>query len=195
MSPFAWLYDRVLKWSAHPHAPWYLGAVSFSESSFFPIPPDVMLAPMTLAKPHQWRRLVLITTITSVLGGVLGYFIGYFAIEQATPLLKEWGYWSYMEKATDLFGRYGFWAIFIAGFSPIPYKVFTIAAGAAGMVLPVFVFASFVGRGARYLLIAGAVRWGGAPFEQALRRNVDRLAIVSIVMIIALLAYLKFHSA
>ncbi|NNF17350.1 MAG: DedA family protein [Gammaproteobacteria bacterium] len=191
MSPFGWLYDRVLQWSRHPHAPWYLSAVSFSESSFFPIPPDVMLAPMTLASPEKWMRLAFITTVASVLGGVLGYFIGYFAIDQVAPYLREWGYWDEMERAGEWFATYGFWAIFIAGFSPIPYKVFTIAAGAAMMVLPVFVFASVVGRGARYLMVAGAVRWGGAPFEAAIRRNVDRLALVTIVVVVLLVVYLK----
>ena len=190
-SPFAWIYDKVLLWSVHPKAPWYLGAVSFAESSFFPVPPDVMLAPMTLAKPNHWLRLALITTLTSVAGGVLGYFIGYFGIEQITPYLQKWGYMDGLDRARQWFADYGFWAIFIAGFSPIPYKVFTIAAGATGMLFPVFVAASFVGRGARYLLVAGLVRVGGAPFEAHIRRNIDALGVLAIIAVVVLVLVLK----
>jgi membrane protein YqaA with SNARE-associated domain len=131
MKIFSPLYDRALHWSRHPHAERYLAGVSFAESSFFPIPPDVLLAPMTLARPERWWRLAALTTVTSVLGGLLGYLIGYVAIEAVTPLLHRVGYWEHFETAHDWFERYGFWAIFAAGFTPIPYKVFTIAAGAA----------------------------------------------------------------
>lgn len=190
-SPFAWIYDKVLHWSKHPKAPWYLGGVSFAESSFFPIPPDVMLAPMTLARPDHWLRLALITTLGSVAGGVFGYFIGYFGIEQVTPLLAKWGYLDGLEQARGWFAQYGFWAVFIAGFSPIPYKVFTIAAGATGMLFPVFVAASAIGRGARFFLVAGLVRWGGAPFEARIRQHIDALGILAIVAVVALVFFLK----
>ncbi|MEM7084310.1 MAG: YqaA family protein [Pseudomonadota bacterium] len=190
-SPFAWIYDKVLIWSQHPKAPWYLGAVSFSESSFFPIPPDVMLAPMTLAKPDRWFRFALITTLASVLGGILGYFIGVFGIDQITPLLEKWGYLDGLNRAREWFAEYGFWAVFIAGFSPIPYKVFTIAAGATGMLFPVFVAASFVGRGARFFLVAGLVRVGGAPFEAQIRKHIDLLGVLAIVAIVILVVVLK----
>jgi membrane protein YqaA with SNARE-associated domain len=147
--------------------------VSFTESSFFPVPPDVLLAPMTLARPQRWWRLAALTTVTSVLGGLLGYLIGYVALESVTPLLHRVGYWGHFETAHAWFERYGFWAIFAAGFTPIPYKVFTIAAGAAHMALLPFTVGSLVGRGARYLLVAGLVRWGGAPIEHHIRRYVD----------------------
>ncbi len=190
-SPFGWIYDKVLKWSVHPKAPWYLGAVSFSESSFFPIPPDVMLAPMTPARPNHWFRLALITTLTSVAGGILGYFIGYFGIEQITPYLEKWGYIEGLERARESFFEYGFWAVFIAGFSPIPYKVFTIAAGASGMLFPVFVAASAIGRGARFFLVAGLVRVGGAPFEAHIRRHIDLLGVIAIIAVVVLVLVLK----
>ncbi len=159
MRIFSRLFDRALNWSRHPHAERYLAVVSFTESSFFPVPPDVLLAPMTLARPERWWRLAALTTVTSVLGG----------------LLHRVGYWGHFETAHDWFARYGFWAIFAAGFTPIPYKVFPIAAGAAHMALLPFVVGSLVGRGARYLLVAGLVRWGGAPFERQIRRYVDGL--------------------
>lgn len=175
MKIFSRLFDRALHWSRHPHAERYLAVVSFTESSFFPVPPDVLLAPMTLARPQRWWRLAALTTLASVLGGLLGYAIGYVALETVTPLLHRVGYWGHFETAHAWFERYGFWAIFAAGFTPIPYKVFTIAAGAAHMGLLPFVAGSLVGRGARYLLVAALVRWGGAPIEHHIRRYVDRI--------------------
>lgn len=184
MKIFSRFYERAITWSRHPHAERYLAAVSFTESSFFPVPPDVLLAPMTLAQPHRWLRLAAITTVTSVLGGLLGYLIGYSALEAVTPLLQRIGYWPYFEKAHDWFEHYGFWAIFAAGFTPIPYKVFTVAAGAAHMTLLPFAFGSLVGRGARYLLVAGLVRWGGAPIEHHIRRYIDRIGWATLVAVV-----------
>lgn len=175
MRLFGPLYDRVLGWAAHPKARWYLGGLSFAESSFFPIPPDVMLAPMTLARPVDAWRLALLTTLTSVAGGVLGYVIGYFALDLIEPWLVQAGYWEGYLQARTWFQTWGFWAVLAAGFSPIPYKLFTIAAGALAMFLPVFVIASIVGRGGRFFLVAGLIRWGGAPMEAHLRRNVEFL--------------------
>jgi membrane protein YqaA with SNARE-associated domain len=175
MRIFSRLYDLTLQWSRHRHAERYLAAVSFTESSFFPVPPDVLLAPMTLARPERWWRLAALTTVASVIGGLLGYLIGYVALEAVTPLLHKVGYWTHFETAHRWFERYGFWAIFAAGFTPIPYKVFTIAAGAAHMGLLPFTLGSAVGRGLRYLLVAGLVRWGGAPIEHHIRRHIDRI--------------------
>jgi len=175
MRLFGPLYDRVLGWAAHPKARWYLGGLSFAESSFFPIPPDVMLAPMALARPVDAWRLALLTTLTSVAGGVLGYAIGYFALDFVEPWLVSAGYWEGYLQVRSWFQTWGFWAVLAAGFSPIPYKLFTIAAGALGMFLPAFVVASFVGRGGRFFLVAGLIRWGGAPMEAQLRRHVEFL--------------------
>jgi membrane protein YqaA with SNARE-associated domain len=175
MRLFGPLYDRVLGWAAHPKARWYLGGLSFAESSFFPIPPDVMLAPMALARPVDAWRLALLTTLTSVAGGVLGYLIGYFALDLVEPWLMSAGYWDGYLQVRGWFQTWGFWAVLAAGFSPIPYKLFTIAAGALGMFLPVFVLASIIGRGGRFFLVAGLIRWGGAPMEARLRRNVEFL--------------------
>src|SRR5690606_19368443 len=129
MKIFSPLYARAMQWSRHPKAPWYLAILSFFESVFFPVPPDVMLAPMCLANPRRAWWLALLTTLASVVGGFFGYLIGYFAIDAVMPWLKESAYWPAYSTATQWFADYGFWAIFIAGFSPIPYKVFTIAAG------------------------------------------------------------------
>ncbi len=183
MRIFSALYDRALEWSRHRHAERYLAGVSFSESSFFPIPPDVLLAPMTLARPACWRRFATLTTVASVLGGLLGYVIGYLAIEAVTPLLQRVGYWGHFQTAQAWFTRYGFWAIFAAGFTPIPYKVFTVAAGAVQMALLPFVAGSLIGRGARFFLVAALVRFGGAPIEQHIRRYIDGLGWVTLVLL------------
>jgi membrane protein YqaA with SNARE-associated domain len=188
MKLFSPLYSRAMIWSRHPRAPWYLGGLSFAESSFFPVPPDVMLAPMCLATPRRAFYFALLTTLTSVAGGLLGYAIGYFAFDVLQPWLQESKYWPAYQTAVEWFGRWGFWAVFIAGFSPIPYKVFTIAAGALSMALLPFMLASIVGRGLRFFLVAGLMAWGGARMEAMLHRYVDRLgwamvAIIAIAMI------------
>ena len=184
MRLFGPLYDRVLRWSRHPKAPWYLGGLSFAESSFFPIPPDVMLAPMALARPDRAWRLALLTTLTSVAGGLLGYVIGYFALEAIEPWLVSAGYWEGYMQARSWFETWGFWAVLAAGFSPIPYKVFTVAAGALSMFLPAFVLASIVGRGGRFFLVAGLIRWGGAPMEQKLRQHVELLGWLLVALLL-----------
>lgn len=189
MNIFSPLYTRAMQWARHKHAPWYLGAMSFAESSFFPIPPDVMLAPMSLANPSRAYFFALLTTVTSVLGGIFGYFIGVFAIDMIEPFLRDSSYWASYLKAQEWFDRWGFWAIFIAGFSPIPYKVFTIAAGAASMAMIPFVLASMIGRGARFYLVAGLMAWGGPKMEATLHRYVDRIgwATVAVVIVAVLL--------
>ena len=185
---FSWFLDRVLVWSKHPRAPWYLGALSFAESSFFPIPPDVMLAPMVLAQRDQAWRLALLTTICSVVGGLAGFAIGVVAIDGVTPLLERFGYMTHFLRAQQWFVEWGFWAVLAAGFSPIPYKIFTIAAGAMSMFLLPFVAASIVGRGARFFLVAALISWGGEAFERNLRRYVDLIGWGTLVL--GLIAFL-----
>lgn len=183
---FSRAYEKVLIWAAHRHAVWYLGGLSFAESSFFPIPPDVMLAPMALARPERAWRYALITTIASVLGGLFGYLIGMFAFELIEPLLHEFGYWERFQLAVEWFRDWGFWVVFLAGFSPIPYKVFTISAGTVGMMFLPFLLASLIGRGARFFLVAGLVRWGGARMDRLLRSYIDRLGWIFVALAIVL---------
>ncbi|MGQ5487492.1 YqaA family protein [Thauera sp. ZXT1-4] len=185
MKIFSPLYERAMSWSRHRRAPWFLGVLSFAESSFFPIPPDVMLAPMSLAEPQRAWWFALLTTVTSVLGGLFGYLIGHYAFDLVEPWLRTSHYWSAYEQAVAWFEHWGFWAIFVAGFSPIPYKVFTIAGGVAGMALLPFTLASMVGRGARFFLVAGLMAWGGARMEAALRTYVDRLGWATVVLVVA----------
>lgn len=192
MKIFSALYDKALAWSRHPHAERYLAGVSFAESSFFPIPPDVLLAPMTLAQPPRWVRFATLTTVSSVLGGLAGYLIGVLALEAVTPLLHRVGYWQHFETARAWFDQYGFWAIFIAGFTPIPYKVFTIAAGAAQMALLPFVLGSAIGRGGRFFLVAALVRFGGAPIEQQIRRYIDGIGWATLAVLLIAYVVWKF---
>ncbi len=174
MKLFTPLYDMALSWSRHRHAPQYLGALSFAESSFFPIPPDVMLMPMTLAKPQRAMHYATLTTLMSVIGGMAGYAIGHFALEWVQPLISEGGrYARAYATASGWFNEWGFWAVLIAGFSPIPYKVFTISAGALSMSFVPFVLASAVGRGGRFFLVAGLLAWGGEAMEGRIRRYVE----------------------
>ncbi len=186
MRLFGPLYDRVLGWSRHRHAERYLGALSFAESSFFPIPPDVMLAPMCLADRARAWRFATITTVTSLAGGVAGYFIGVFLFELIEPWLRTSHYWPAYLQARDWFDRWGVWAVLIAGFSPIPYKIFTIAAGATMLNFPGFVIASLIGRGARFYLVAGLIVAGGERMAELLPRYVERLgwAVVALAVII-----------
>ena len=191
MKIFSGLYSRVMQWSRHKHAERYLGALSFAESSFFPIPPDVMLAPMSMAQPKNAWRFAFVTTITSVLGGLLGYLIGLFAFELIEPLLHEFHYHEKYLQAKLWFDEWGFWAIFIAGFSPIPYKVFTITAGVISMALLPFVIASMIGRGARFFLVAGLMSWGGEKMEKKLHQYVDMLGWLTVLAVVAIIFYLK----
>lgn len=170
---FSQLLERVLVWSRHPKAPWYLGGLSFAESSFFPVPPDVMLIPMVLARPgHAWR-LATLTTLTSVAGGIAGFAIGALALDLVEPWIRDLGYWAAYERARGWFEDWGVWAVLLAGFSPVPYKIFTIAGGAMAMSLPPFILASAAGRGGRFFLVAALVRWGGPAMVDRLRRYVD----------------------
>jgi len=189
MKIFGPLYDRVIQWSKHRHAERYLAALSFSESSFFPIPVDVMLAPMCLANLGKAWRFALIATVFSVIGGVAGYFIGYGAFESIRPWLEDSSYWSAYETSRDWFDQYGIWVIFVAGFSPIPYKVFTIAAGAAALNFPVFFVASAIGRGARFFLVAGLLVWGGVQFEVSLRKYVERIGWITVAVVTAVIGW------
>lgn len=192
MKVFQPCYDLAIRWSRHPHASRYLGGLSFAESMFFPIPPDVMLAPMSLSQPSRAWYFAMLTTLASVIGGIAGYFLGYFAFEAwLQPVIESAGYQPKLDKAMGWFTDYGVWIVFLAGFSPIPYKVFTISAGFLQMAFLPFVLASAVGRGARFFLVAALMRWGGATMEAKLRQYVEVLGWA--VVAIAVVAYLIFR--
>lgn len=189
MKLFSTLYEQTLCWSKHPNAPKYLSAMSFAESSFFPIPPDVMLMPMSLATPQKAFYFAWLTTLFSVLGGVLGYAIGYWGMDLLLPMIESMGYLDKIERAKQFFADYGVWIILMAGFSPVPYKLFTITAGATSMAFLPFILASIVGRGARFFLVAGIMRWGGAKMEEGIRKWVDWLGWAFVLLVAAYIVY------
>lgn len=183
MKIFTALYDRVMGWSHHPKAPWYLGGMSFAESSFFPIPPDVLLMPMCLAKPQQAFFFAWITTLASLAGGLLGYAIGYWMLELVWPIIESANKVEHYRQVEGFFAEYGVWVVFVAGFSPIPYKLFTIAAGATSMMLLPFLVASLIGRGARFFLVATLMKFGGERYEKNIRNSVDWIGYALIIMV------------
>lgn len=186
---FLRLYDWIIELAAHRRSPVYLSVLSFTESSFFPIPPDVMLIPMCLAKPAGGWRYATLCTLFSVLGGVAGYLIGKLAFGWIEPWLMASAYAGIFTHAVAAFEKWGFWYILLAGFTPIPYKVFTVSAGVVGMPFWVFVAGSTAGRGGRFFLVAGLIRLGGENFATKMRRYIDLigwvlLAIAAVVVLV-----------
>lgn len=167
------LYDRVLLWSGHPRAPAIMSGLSFAESSFFPIPPDVMLAPMCLARPRKGWSFAALCTASSVLGGVFGYLIGRLAFHWIEPWLMSSSYADAFQAAVVAFETWGAFYILLAGFTPIPYKIFTIGAGVVGMPVVPFLAGSAVGRGARFFLVAGLISLMGDRAAERMRVWVD----------------------
>lgn len=191
MRIFQWMYDKALVWAKHRHAERYLFGLSFTESVIFPIPPDVMLAPMALARPDRAWRLAWLTTFASVLGGMFGYLLGYLLYEPVVlPFIQYMGYQDTFALVERWFNDYGVWVVFVAGFSPIPYKLFTVGAGLMHMAFLPFVIASFIGRASRFFLVAGLMYWGGAKMQTKLREIVDVLGWGTVAL--AGLAYLVY---
>ncbi len=177
-------YDRVLALSASPNAPAWLALIAFAEASCFPVPPDVLLIPMVLARRDRAWWLALVCTLASVAGGALGYLIGYALFNRlALPLLRFYHYEGAFLAFQARFAQYGLWLILIKGLTPIPYKIVTIAAGAARFSLPLFMAASLLTRGARFFLIAGLLRWLGPPVQVFIER---RLTLVMTVFAVSL---------
>ena len=191
MHKFLELYEYVLKLANHAKAKYYLFFLSVAESSFFPIPPDVMLLPMCLSNSKKAWKFALITTVGSVLGGIIGYLIGVYAFGFIELYLYDWGYMSAYERAVLWFEEWGFWAIFIAGFSPIPYKVFTIAGGALLMPILPFILASIIGRGARFYLVALFVIMFGKQADELIRKHMSKLVWGMVLLIIFFLLIFK----
>lgn len=194
MNIFGPLYARVIRWSRHRHAPRYLALLSFTESSFFPIPPDVMLAPMVLAQRERAWYLAGITTLASVLGGLLGYLIGWVLFEQlGQPIIELYDAERQFQTVKDWFDEYGVWVVFVAGFSPIPYKLFTVTSGLLAMAILPFMLASAVGRGARFFLVAGLIHWGGEPFAAFIEKRINIIGWSAVAAVVLLLVALRLH--
>lgn len=171
-------YEKVLNWSRHPKAKRYLAFLSFIDASLFPISPLFMFLPMSFAKPERAFSYATITTISSLLGGVLGYALGIFAFEvMVEPFIQFMGYTKYYQMSLQWFQTWGFLAIIIGCLSPmIPYKIFTIGAGVMQLNFGWFMLASAIGRTLRFFLIAALIRWGGPKVEPYLRKTLTRIS-------------------
>lgn len=181
---FQGLYNKTMLWAAHKHAEKYLAFISFIESIFFPVPTALMLAPMAVAKPNRAIRLAILATLTSVAGGILGYFVGVFAIDLVQPLLVKVGYIDKYNVAVSWFTEWGFWAVMVAGFSPIPFKLFTLSAGALNMALLPFVFAALIGRSAHFFMVSLLMAWAGPKLEPTVRKYIEWIGWISVILLV-----------
>ena len=184
-------YDIVqwmLDWADSPYAVWALFFIAVAESSFFPIPPDLLLIALVLSDPDRGLWLAFVTTAGSVVGGVIGYFIGFWG---GRPLLTRFVAEKRVSQANRLFDRYGGWGVGIAGFTPIPYKVFTIASGAFALKLPVFVGASIAGRGGRFLLVAGTIQLFGRQMVEFIDLYFNIGSLLVLVVVVATFVFVR----
>ena len=180
------LYARVMAWAGHRRALWWLGGVSFAESSVFPIPPDVMLIPMVLADRARAWTIAAVCTVASVLGGLAGYAIGYALWESAgRALVGFYGYEAQMEDFAARYREWGPWIVFMAGITPFPYKVITVASGVAGLDVVAFVIASTAARGLRFFAEAALLRHFGAPIRRFIERRMGLLGILFVISLVA----------
>ncbi len=180
------LYDWVMNLAAHRNATAVLGTVSFVESSIFPIPPDAFLIPMVLANRAKAWWYATVCTITSVLGGLAGYFIGAFLYDTlGTALLNFYGYQAHFEEFATNYNKDGALYVFGAGLTPFPYKVITIASGATQLALPVFIAASVIARGLRFFVVAGLLYFFGAPIKVFIEKYLGLLTVLFFLLVVA----------
>ena len=198
---FKSLYKKCLDLAAHKSSKYYLAIVSFIESSFFPIPPDIMVIPMVISKKNDFIKIFLITTIFSVLGGMLGYLIGAFFFEFGAHIMSFYGYEDKLSKIKEnLVNSDGFYAwlgvLFLAGFTPLPYKVFTIASGLIGFNFLIFVLISLISRGLRFFIVSYLSYKFGDLFNEYMDKHGSKwFTIIGIlIVIIGLIIYLIFKS-
>ena len=179
------LYDWIIRLASHRRAEWVLAVVSFVESSVFPIPPDAMLVPLTLARPERAWRYALIATVTSVAGGVAGYYIGYYLFETLGQwILDFYGLSEQFVEFSIQFNRHGLAIVFFGGITPFPYKVITIASGVTQMSLPVFIAASIAARGLRFVLVCGLLWYFGEPMKAFIERYLGWLTLAGGVALV-----------
>lgn len=187
------LYDWVLSWAYSPYAVPALFLLAFAESSFFPIPPDVLLIALAISIPRKAFYFAAVCSIGSVLGGMLGYLIGYEFMEAVgNRIVAFYGFMDKWHAVGQLYNKYAAWAVGIAGFTPIPYKVFTIAGGAFKIDFPVFVLASFISRSARFFLVGTLIYYFGPPIKSFIEKYFNILAIVFVVLLVGGFVLIKY---
>ena len=180
------IYDACIAAAGKPHAAWILGTVSFVESSFFPIPPDVMLIPMALARPDRAWFYATVCTVTSVAGGVLGYVIGAWLYDSVGLwLIQLYGYGNKVEAFREAYAQWGGWIILLKGLTPIPYKIVTIASGFAGYNLLMFVLLSCVARGGRFFLLAFLLNRYGAQAREIIEKRLTFWVTLGAIVLVA----------
>jgi membrane protein YqaA with SNARE-associated domain len=187
------LYSWILHWAKTPYGSWALFLLALSESSFFPVPPDVLLIALAVSIPKKSFKYALICTAGSLIGGCFGYLIGWqFMITVGEKIIQFYGLTHKMQYIKDLYMQYDAWAIGIAGFTPIPYKVFTISAGAFDINFTVFLVASAVSRAARFFLVAWLIYLFGPKIKTFIDKYFNILAITFVVLLVAGFAIIKF---
>lgn len=199
MKLFKPLYEKALKWAAHAQAERLLAGLSFIEAIIFPVMPEVMLGPMVLARPQRWLRLATVSLVFSVLGALVGYALGYYAFEMLRPLFASLGWLERIDLQVAELREVArqspwtaFWLLVVAGFLPIPLKIFTWASGIVGVPLLPFVASMIVGRGKRVYLLAGAIRLAGPRAEAALHRWIEWIGWALVVLVVLAIVYFKF---
>ena len=179
------LYDWTLRLAQHRHALWALAIVSFVESSFFPIPPDIIMIPMIIAQPSRAFLIAGIALVSSVLGGLFGYAIGAFAFETlGQPILAALGKADAMAEFSTRFNDVGFWAVLVAGITPFPYKVITIMSGWTAMPLGTFIVTSILARGLRFFIVAGLLWYFGAPIREFIEKRLGLMFTLFVILLI-----------
>ena len=187
------LYDWVLHWAETPYGTWALFLLSFCESSFFPIPPDVLLIALAVGMPKKSFKYALVCSAGSILGGCLGYLIGWqFMTSIGEKIIAFYGLTQKIEYIKDLYTNYDAWAIGIAGFTPIPYKVFTISAGAFNINFPVFIIASTISRSARFFLVGSLIYIFGPRIQTFIDKYFNILAVAFMVLLVAGFVIIKY---
>ena len=178
-------YDWTMSLAAHRGASWALATVSFIESSVFPIPPDLLLMPMVLSDRVKAWLYAAICTVASVAGGIAGWLIGYFLFEAiAEPILAFYGYAEKFEEFAHMYNEWGVWIVLFAGVTPFPYKVITIASGATGLGLPVFILSSIVARGLRFFVVAGLLYWLGPPIREFVEKRLGLMFTLFMILLL-----------
>ncbi len=189
---FGPLYERALRWSASPRAPLLLFILSLCEAVFFPIAPEVMLAPMSLARRDRALRYAAISLGGSIVGMTIGYALGHFALGLLMPWIERLGYAAKFHQVEQQAIKNGFWLLLIAGFTPVPFKIFTLASGAVGMPLLPFFAGAIIGRGKRVFLVAGAIKLGGERAEAALHRWIEPVGWIALLLFAAIVGWLAW---
>ena len=186
-------YDWTMALASHPHALWWLALVAFVESSVFPIPPDVLMIPMILARPSRAWLIAGVALVASVAGGLLGYAIGAFAYDSiGQPILAAMGKADAMAEFNTRFNDFGFWAVLTAGVTPFPYKVITIMSGWTGMPLATFVATSVLARALRFFVVAGLLRAFGPPIRDFIERRLGLMFTLFMTLLIGGFALVRY---